>query len=46
MKNRNCWTASKFVFRSGRLVASKNSDEVSIGSRIIASLIAAFFKLT
>jgi len=41
MKNADRWRPSKFVFRDGRLRASRDTREVSIGSRLAADLVAA-----
>lgn len=43
MKNAPEWEASKYVFRGGKLRASKNSCEVSIGSRLVTNIIAKFY---
>jgi len=40
LRNREAWKESKYVFRGGRLLASNDPTEVSIGSRLTASLIA------
>jgi len=41
VKNADRWQPSKFVFRGGRLRASRDRREVSIGSRLAADLVAA-----
>lgn len=40
MRNREKWRPSKYVFRNGKLVASRDPNEVGIGSRLIADLVA------
>jgi SAM-dependent methyltransferase len=40
MKHRDKWAPSKFVYRRGKLIASRDQNEVGIGSRLIADLIA------
>ncbi|MBN1866564.1 class I SAM-dependent methyltransferase [Candidatus Sumerlaeota bacterium] len=40
MKNRNRWTPSKYVYRNGRLRASKDRDELAVSSRLVADLTA------
>lgn len=43
MKNKDKWKASKFVYRKGRLTASRNLQEVNAGSRLVADLIAVLY---
>jgi len=43
LRNREVWKETKFVLRDGRLVASTDLNEVSVGSRLMASLIAASY---
>lgn len=40
MRNEDTWQPSKYVYRRGRLVASRNTREVGIGSRLMVDLIA------
>lgn len=40
MKNLDKWQPSKYVYRNGRLIASRNTKEVGVGSRLMADLIA------
>jgi len=40
MRNRERWQPSKFVYRGGRLVASRDPTEVGVGSRLIVDLVA------
>ncbi len=40
MRNKEQWTASKYVFKEGKLSSSKDPHEVGIGSRLVADLIA------
>ncbi|WP_189041663.1 class I SAM-dependent methyltransferase [Aliidongia dinghuensis] len=44
MKNRDQWKESKFVFRKGRLVASSDPGEVSLSSRLIATIVAGRYQ--
>ena len=43
MRNADRWVPSKYVWRHGRLVASRDPGEVGIGSRLIADCVAAFY---
>ncbi len=43
MKNRNKWQPSKYVYRNGRLIASRNKEEVGLGSRLMADIIAELY---
>ena len=43
MKNVIDWAPSKFVFREGRLRASKDPKEVSLSSRFVVDLVASFY---
>ncbi|MBT4485525.1 MAG: class I SAM-dependent methyltransferase [Candidatus Latescibacteria bacterium] len=43
MKNKDKWAPSKFVYKNGKLIASRDPNEVGIGSRLIADLIASFY---
>ena len=43
MKNRDKWQPSKYVYRRGKLVASRNRKEVRIGSRLIADITAELY---
>ncbi|MCK1707676.1 MULTISPECIES: class I SAM-dependent methyltransferase [unclassified Bradyrhizobium] len=43
MRNRDAWKETKYVSRNGNLVASSDPKEVSVASRLMASLIAANF---
>ena len=43
MKNRDTWKPSKYVYRNGKLIASRDPKEVGIGSRLITNLIAEFY---
>lgn len=42
MQNEAKWKPSKYVYRRGRLIASRNPKEVGISSRLIADLSAGF----
>lgn len=41
MRNAEIWKETKYVLRNGQLLSSDNPAEVSVGSRLIASLVAA-----
>ena len=43
MRNHAKWTPSKFVYRRGKLVASRDKKEVRVGSRLMADLVARFY---
>jgi SAM-dependent methyltransferase len=43
MRNREAWKPSKYVSRNGRLIASRDPEEVGIGSRLMIDLIAALY---
>lgn len=40
MKDRDSWRPSKFVYRRGRLIASRDTDEVAVGSRLMVDRVA------
>ena len=44
MRHADRWIESKYVRRSGRLVASRNPAEVGVGSRLITDRIAALYE--
>lgn len=44
MRNRERWTPSKFVLENGLLKGSRNPQQVSIGSRLMADRLANFFQ--
>jgi SAM-dependent methyltransferase len=46
MKNRDKWQPSKYVYKKGKLIASRDRKEVGVGSRLIADLIAQFYDKT
>jgi SAM-dependent methyltransferase len=43
MKNRNKWQPSKYYYRKGKLKASRDRNEVGIGSRLITDLVAEYY---
>lgn len=43
MKNKDKWQPSKYVYRNGKLIASRDTKEVGVGSRLIADLIAEIY---
>ncbi|PKF61723.1 hypothetical protein CW745_10410 [Psychromonas sp. psych-6C06] len=44
MDQNNIWKPSKFIYKNERLVASKDTNEVGIGSRLIANIIAEVYQ--
>lgn len=44
VKNADKWSPSKFVYRKGRLVSSRNPDEVRVASRLMVDRIAALYE--
>ncbi|WP_460427499.1 class I SAM-dependent methyltransferase [Azotobacter armeniacus] len=43
MRNQEKWKSSKFIYKKGKLIASRDPKEVSIGSRLVTDLIAGFY---
>lgn len=43
MRNRDSWQPSKYVYRKGKLIASRDRKEVGVGSRLMADLVAEFY---
>jgi len=43
MKHRDSWKPTKYVYKKGKLIASRDPNQVSIGSRLIADLVAAMY---
>lgn len=43
MNNRDGWRPSKYVYEKGKLIASRDPNQVSIGSRLIVDLVAAIY---
>ena len=44
MQNQEKWKPSKFIYKNGKLIASKDAKEVNIGSRLNVELIADFYQ--
>lgn len=44
MKNPDKWQPSKYVFRRGKLIASRDPAQVNVGSRLTADLTAAVYQ--
>lgn len=40
MKNQNNWRPSKYIYKNGRLIASRDKNEINVASRLMADLIA------
>lgn len=45
MRNSDKWKPSKYVYKKGRLVASRNPSEVNIGSRLIVDIVAEYYDI-
>jgi len=43
MMNQDKWQPSKYVYKKGRLIASRDKNEVNVGSRLIADIIAGIY---
>lgn len=43
MNNRDRWRPSKYVYKNGKLIASRDPNQVGIGSRLMADLVAAIY---
>jgi SAM-dependent methyltransferase len=43
VRNQETWKPSKYVYKEGKLIASRDPKEVGIGSRLISDLIAEFY---
>ena len=43
MKNCNKWQPSKFIFKNGRLIASRDINEFGIESRLVGDMTAKFY---
>ena len=43
MTNKDQWKANKFVFKKGKLIASRDENQVGISSRLIADRVAQFY---
>ena len=43
MRNRDRWKPSKYVYSKGKLIASRDVNEVNLGSRLMADAIARFY---
>jgi SAM-dependent methyltransferase len=46
MKNQDKWQPSKYVYKKGKLIASRDKKEIGVGSRLMADLIAQFYDNT
>lgn len=44
MKNIENWKPSKYIFKSGRLMGSRDPDELAISSRLIADSVASIYQ--
>jgi SAM-dependent methyltransferase len=43
VKSKSSWVATKYLHKNGKLKASRNTAEVSVGSRLVADLIGQFY---
>jgi SAM-dependent methyltransferase len=43
MKDKEKWKPSKFTYRNGKLVTSRNPDDVAVSSRLIADIVASYY---
>ena len=43
MRNQEKWKSSKYIYKKGKLIASRDPKEVGIGSRLVTDLIAGFY---
>lgn len=43
MKDSKNWQPSKYIYKNSKLIASRNNKEVSIGSRLIADIVAGIY---
>jgi SAM-dependent methyltransferase len=46
MKNIQNWKPTKYIFKGSKLIASRDKNEVSIASRLIADRVASFYQQT
>lgn len=44
MKNQDRWQPSKYVYRKGKLIASRDGNELNVASRLMGDLIARFYE--
>ncbi len=45
LKNKERWEPSKYIYRDGRLIASRDPKKVNIGSRLISDVIAEYYDI-
>ncbi len=45
MKNRDRWKPNKYVYKRGKLIASRDPDEVGFGSRLIIDIVAEYYDI-
>ncbi len=45
MTNKDQWKANKFVFKKGKLIASRDTSQIGVASRLIADQVAHFYDL-
>lgn len=45
MRNAHLWRPTKYVWRNGRLIGSRNGRELGVGSRLMADAVAEFYSI-
>lgn len=45
MRNQENWKPSKFIFKNGELIASRNQQEVAFGSRLFVDINANYYSI-
>jgi SAM-dependent methyltransferase len=45
MKNKESWKPSKYVWKKGKLIASRDKRQVNVGSRLVSDIIAGYYEL-
>jgi SAM-dependent methyltransferase len=44
MRNQDRWVPSKFIYQNGKLIGSRDPNEVAIGDRLFADLVAGLYE--
>lgn len=44
MKNIDTWSPTKYLLRNGQLIASRDSHQIGIGSRLIGDIVAGYYQ--
>lgn len=45
MRNIDQWRPSKFIFRKGKLIGSRNPTDLQVSSRLVADIVAHYYQL-